>query len=379
MANSVEVKWKKRAIDNEWRGSDGQPSTEGFILLVAKPRGAPEEVVPDRKPMKSKYLKQLTGPRMTEVMNSIVDEETASASMAWLKESAITSVMPFTRVDPPYSHLHSGNDPRSQWGPKIKIGVPGSEGEFFLLEHSPEFGSNDRFWQIPDAAYDQRGEFARVDTSLSALPDVRYKGTKRRKTTHLSKSPVSSLTRTRSALSKLPGDKDAGGDDDDDDDKDQEPYTPAWGAPFTGCVISAFAVLLTEFDDSIGLSVVQITNIVSDAEGEESFQGVDLCIDSRTVNQSDEKCLKSPWYRPPRGKVSSEVRAAWGVLVYFQALLPRGRGKKGKGLPTDVINHIKRVNESEDLNLFTMKPEAVESLQKGYNSNDDYDDDDDSH
>jgi hypothetical protein len=107
-ANSVEVKWKKRAIDKEWRGSDGQPCTEGFILLVAKPPGAPKEVIPERRPMKSKYLAQLTSPRMQEVMDSVADEVTSAASMAWLRQSAQTSIMPFTRVDTTTTDLQSG-------------------------------------------------------------------------------------------------------------------------------------------------------------------------------------------------------------------------------------------------------------------------------
>jgi hypothetical protein len=257
------------------------------------------------------------------------------------------------------------------------------------LEHSLEFCSDERFWQIPDADYDRRVQFSKIDSDLNVLPDVRYKGSKRRRTNQHSKSPVHSLTKRRSALRMCPHEADEGDKGDDDGEhKDgrsvaaipiDDFYTPAWGACFSGCHVNHIAILLTEYDDSMGISVVQITNIVSDVEGEESFQGIDLCIDSKKINQSDSSCLKAKWYKPSRSRVSSEVRPAWGVLTYFPALVSLGNRKgAGKGIPAEVRKKIIKMDKDENLHLFTMKPEAERSLQKGHVSHDDSDDDDDS-
>ena len=178
LAQTVEVVWKKNACDLNWRGEDLQPNSAGFVILPQVPAGAPPLLNPQRKPMKSKYVRELTGAAMQNIVEDHVqDQADVPAVMDWLRKCATEGKMPYQRLghEVALSNDHNEMDPRSQWGSKIGIGVGGNISEFFLLEPNAEYDCDKEFWVIPKVEDEnERKELEVVAADVLGLPDLRY-------------------------------------------------------------------------------------------------------------------------------------------------------------------------------------------------------------
>jgi hypothetical protein len=364
----VEVQWKKSASDKNWRGEDFEVNTPGFVLLLEQPQGAPDRVQPTRKPMESAYVSQLTGNAMREVIESIVGEETAGPCISWLKNCAVSGKIPFQyasdQTQRSLSHELAGveKDPRAEWGPKVKIGVPGREGECYLMEYDSKWNSNAKFWELPSDILEKRqadsDALLLTAQELIGLPDLRYKGQHKRPTRPLAATNPSSMTRALNEVGQSSssrshaqagnanGNSDVSGSITGSDDDDE---VASWGADVAGCQVGSYAVIYTEFESSWGIEVIHITNIVSSEKGSESFQGVELTLDSNSIGYNDAKCLTKKWYKQRNARVSQYLRPCWAVFAYFKKLT------KGGKLPTQTQNIVIQKTEEQQLKTFTQK------------------------
>ena len=62
----VDIKWKKAAADQNWRGADLKEHSAGFVLMSSPPTEKLEQVLADRRPMPRKYLNDLTAAQQDE-------------------------------------------------------------------------------------------------------------------------------------------------------------------------------------------------------------------------------------------------------------------------------------------------------------------------
>jgi hypothetical protein len=183
-------------------GENHEAGSPGFVLMHDAPFGAPTAVEPNRSPMKSKYVQSLTGTAMNQVLQShLEDEVTAIASMAWLKECATKGKIPYTT---PVNCSDPDLDPRAQWGPTVQIGVPGRQGDFFLVEHDEEFGTDAKFWELPAEQavllVQQANELREAQRELQQMPDLRYAGRNKRKSTQPSSELSMANIRARNEI-----------------------------------------------------------------------------------------------------------------------------------------------------------------------------------
>ena len=401
-ANVVECMWKHSASDPAWRGADSSVNTPGFVLLFGAPTGMPAVVVPVRKSMKSKYISQLTGPVMTKVCEDLVGIVHAAASIAWLKTCAVTGKMPYTYVVDTQIQSDGAidadtpiKDIRADWSSKIKIGVPSREAECFLMEHQEEFYTDNKFWELP--ADIRKKHQVESKSELDAvmfrqrLPDIRYRGTAKRKqpvqgggTTKASRQLTNVITHintTDNNIEEKEEDKDDGhsGSDKEEENGDSngDATVESHGADFNECKVNSFAILQTEFDDAWGIEVVQVKHITCEEEGNETFQGIDYLIDSRTIHAAQEECLSAKWYKKSGNRINPTIRQNWHVLAYCQKLVTRVLNrKKHLFIPSDVVAKIKELMEDQNLSLFHQKPDDYADIARnGYQREEDDDSD----
>ena len=351
-------------------GENHEAGSPGFVLMHEASFGAPTAVEPNRSPMKSKYIQSLTGTAMQEVLQSHLDDEaTAIASMGWLKECATKGKIPYTRVDQD-SDPDAQFDPRAQWGPEVQIGVPGRQGGFFLVEHDETFGTDANFWELPaeQAAVlvEQANELRLAQRELLQMPDLRYLGSKKRKSTKPNKELSAANIRARNEIGgKELIDDEPEDKSDDEDASDEDDQQPTWGADISGCKKNHYAVVATEYCNSHGIQILKITEIVSTEESKHTFKGVEMTLDANNLTHSDKKCLSARWYLT--GKEVPKIQKAWWVLAYCKMTKV---GRTNWKLSRAVIRKIELLIHDQQLPLFQSisdeQPENIDRNRRGH-------------
>ena len=103
--------------------------------------------------------------------NHLGSKEDSLAAMKWLRDTMITGSMPHTVIpDQPVVT-------KASWGPRITIGIPGFEGDFYLMQEDGKEDS-DSFWHLPpdlkQRADSIREELQRARDLASQTPNIRY-------------------------------------------------------------------------------------------------------------------------------------------------------------------------------------------------------------
>ena len=365
----VDIKWKKAAADQNWRGADLKEHSAGFVLMSSPPTEKLEQVLADRRPMPRKYLNDLTGNKMKGAVEAHAPPGESQLVMQWLLTSATTGMMPFERVAREDSVQSA--DIRGTWGAKIKIGVGSKKGDFFLLEPGEELASCEKFWELPSPTTLQQlqdQETARtVVGELLTLPQIRLKGAPK-------PSPVAGAPEMRhvGVFNALNNSDPAVSQVMDNLEPILMPSSPAsgseakaaekqiWGADYRECKVGHFAVVDVEFEDKRGIEVVKISKIVhqDDEQEQAEFEAVPYLLNSRNLNQADAACLTANWYKPGRSTDRSKFMS-WWVLAYTPTLTAAGKlpaitrrtiTDKIKDQSTGTFQPIQRSNAASDGN-----------------------------
>jgi hypothetical protein len=354
---AVEMLWKQSADDTDrWLGVDGKLESEGFFMLKMLPPGRPSVIPPMKKLMLQQWINEMTGPAMLRQCKAHVNlESQAIESIAWLRKCAQTCRIPYVSVD---SELNSDENtdydllstlPRSGWGPRVKVGIPSIQGDFYLMTDK-KLPADESFWKLPAdlAAISDAETLAALEARrmLDGLPNVRYK---RRKSGRPNVPPRQKVM--RSVLS----------DDDNDEVRDlqPDPASPAspalvenagdeqqreaqsddYGADFSDCKKGHIAAVLTTFTegDRIGTGVefYMIGSVhphTSEEEDDYFLPKLAYCPSNPDVYVTQESCLSSRWRTIVYNKkdlalFKTTKILGWQVLYYF-----KGFNKKGTHL-----------------------------------------------
>ena len=370
MQYTVDVKWKKAAADLVWRGADRLEGSAGFVLMTSPPTDKVAELLPVRTSIPRQYLNELLGKKMKAAVAAHAPPGEAELIMTWLRVSATTGRMPFERVDRPLSAEQANPDIRGTWGDKVKIGAGSIKGDFFLLEGGVELESCEKFWELPPPNEEEK-QAARA-TALAvrnsmALPQIRYQHAAlpdpilapvRIEERHvglvnrvaepgvLSPEPLQAPLAVEAAAENQ----------DAPMDEDEEEERPQYGAPWENCQQGWIAVVSVDFVDKKGVDVVLISEVFETDEDEESgtFTGTRYKLDSRSLDQGDEKCLDQKWWMPlPRNREVQTYRG-WWVLEYVASLTAGGK------LPAQARRSIKAKIKEQKVGTFQPIERGVE-------------------
>ena len=350
---AVEMLWKQCADDTDrWLGTDGKVESQGFFMLKMLPPGRPSVLPPMKKLMLKQWINEMTGPAMLRQCKAHVAlESQAIESIAWLKKCANTCQIPYELVDREVKSDEDEDDqlpvilPISGWGPRVKVGIPSIQGDFFLMTDKafPAGPNEDTFWKLPDdlAAIVDADTPAALDArrELEGLPNVRYKNRR-------SGAPENVPLRQNRFQSV---------DSDDEvqqiasfwpahvgnaiEEKHSEAHPDDYGADFKNCKKGHIAVVLTTFEEGTrlgtGLEFYSIESVhphASEDEDDYFLPRNAFRPNSAGVYVTQEECLNSKWRTVLHNRNALEIFRTtkilgWQVLYYFKAF-----NKKGKGL-----------------------------------------------
>ena len=101
--------------------------------------------------------------------------------------------------------------------------------------------------------------------------------------------------------------------------------------------------------------MVLITEVLeTDEDGESgTFTGTRYKLDSRSLDQGDEKCLEGKWWMPPQRSREVQTYRGWWVLEYVASLTAAGK------LPAQARRNIKAKIKDQDVGTFQPIPGAV--------------------
>jgi hypothetical protein len=356
---AVEMLWKQCADDTDrWLGVDGKVETEGFFMLRMLPPGRPLVVPPMKKLMLQQWINELTGPAMLRQCKAHVNQESeATESIAWLKRCATTCKIPYDLVEVKNDENEDDQPPSiySAWGPRVKVGIPSIQGDFYLMTDKalPAAGDDDSFWKLPrDLAEIVNAEsIAALDARrvLEGLPNVRYKNSR-------GGPPKDVPLRYKPVLQSTVSD-----DDDEQPNFHHNPASPpeaspadvpdenqalnarsdAYGADFKDCKKGHIAVVLTTFEEGqhlgTGLEFYMIDSVhhhTSDEEDDYFLPKQAFCPNNPGVYVTQESCLSSKWRTVSYNKKNLAIFKStqilgWQVLYYFKAFNKKGRGVFG--------------------------------------------------
>jgi hypothetical protein len=321
----VEMKFKHKH-DSKWLGNDQLATNSGFVVLPQLPQGAPTIVEPTDVVMSPDHIIKLIGPTMQEAMRPyMASDDEVFETINWLGASADTGRMPYTPIDASVVHT-----PPDQWGQRVKVGVPGKQGDFFLIQPDKP-GSPYGFWQLPvdtqERVEEEQRERQKVVDRYAAVPKVEYKQ-KRKAAQSIGSSSGSSGSSSGSSSARI------GSDDSDGEVSNRT------GASMEYCKVGHFAVLERGYKDgSTGIDVGKIKGI-SEKSVEGGFDvcylSVDLYGPAGTSNRGT--CLKSKWREDKGNKKGSKVKndsvKNWSVIAYFRSF------NKGGRLPKSAVDAV---------------------------------------
>lgn len=362
--HTVEVTWKKAASDAQWRGADKEPLSPGFVIMQCPPIGRPSVVKPKTTKTPAKYVNELCGTKMRRQAEAHLSKAEAAEAMEWLRMSAVEQKMPYTLLP---AENQEDCDPRGTWGPKIEIGVADHKAGFFLMQADAD--EKDDFWALPPLPAPQAAEAEQVQHQLSehllALPDVRYSDDARQQTAPRAEDFEQRHAGLESRLHLEPSQR--------------QEVPPSYGAPVGELETGIFAVVDVLFNDSRGIELVKVKEIVTTAEDDEypyaTFKGNSWQLKSgaQKVTKGNRECLDCAWF--PSKKSSSTTYNTWWVLLYVSGLT-----KEGKLKAADKRKLLAKIDEQ---NVGTFKPVNVSVLSDddhvldenaGYEDDDDEDD-----
>ena len=314
--NTIEILWKQKASDAKWLGSLHQPNTPGFVLLSRLPvRKAPEIILPKTKVCSQKYINEVCGARMLEVMSDHIGEASAELAQNWLRKSMMTGSMPHEVVPDQPSVT------KADWGPLVKVGAVGSTGEFFKMQ--PDLDSEmDTFWDLPDDLANRvqeiEADLQKARDAITGNPNIRY--TKVRPDIARKQQKTQQLASEQKAANEVALDVEGYNHEESEVDElssDHEgPAADSWGEPVELCEIGIFAVIYSQSGDDIGIDIVQVKNHDKGKKGEETFQG--HLYTPATFSTCSSDCLKGKWHKAPNIDSSLKIYNCWSVLSYFK-------------------------------------------------------------
>lgn len=345
----VELTFKAKAADPSWLGENHQPMSPGFVLLSQIPHGAPEIIPAKEKVMRRQYIREVIGDSMKQMMENHVTETQAQESLQWLEASCNTGSMPYDRVDANETVPELG-----QWGPAVKVGASGLQGDFFLMEPLPTTSHTRDFWKLPVELEEQKAALGREQAellrSLQQLPNLRYSGVKPGDARAMQRRAQEQAERKQQPPENASAVSSGSESDDQADDQADAPdhRVPEWGAPFTECIAGRYAAVLVE-DSASGdksLQVVTVADVIpfgGDNDDCDKFNGYDL---QCTKDKTKIACLDAKWFPPPTRKRAKQEYPGWCVLGYFNKMTTAGKFTKA------VRDNITAKILEEDLDLF---------------------------
>ena len=386
-SNIIQVHWKKAASDAFWLGADHQVESPGFILLSKFPGTTGPDIIPSAPGVTAEsYIALATGDTMEKIATDhLGSAELASASMEWIRTSLRTGSMPYTLI--PDQPIHS----KADWGPSVKVGVLGHEGDFYVLQ--ADENATD-FWTLP---VDLKNRSDSLNTviqkareSIAEKPNVRYSDVPAGSARQLQKvAEANSKASANDLLISV----------ENKEEENKEPPPREYGADVKLCEQGNFAVILVKYAGVHGVEIVEITKVnkVGVKVGYETFEGDVYGPSSKTNTETKEKCLSGVWNkkidtprrRPKQTRAAKRTRQdvddeetplpkepklynCYDVLTYFVAF------NKNRRLPGRVVNDIKATAHLLKIPLFVEKEDEDSSdcSNEGDSSDDDEEEDD---
>ena len=265
----VEVVWKRDTLDSQWRGENGEFGTHGFVLLRRLPEGAPRVVPGSKATMKKKYVAELLGNKMRQVVRDQAGSESAaSAVMEWITVAAKSGQV-YNRADLDELAIRD----EASWGQLVNVGVPGMERNCHAIRPQAE----EVFWKLPEEVeQDMQTRLLLIQGIRDAhlqLPDVRYaknKG-KTRESTSTSASSSSSSSSSSTSIGSTSSSTSSSSSSSSSSSTDTGTTSAStsassssydhdneWGAHFTECKDGAMAIQSIQWEDSKGIALVQV-------------------------------------------------------------------------------------------------------------------------
>jgi hypothetical protein len=383
LGKGVEVLWKQAVVDPAFLGENHQPDSPGFVVLPELPPGRPDVIEPNHRVMLKTYVKELTGAGIRRALVPHLGDADVDSSIEWLRQSA-QGYIPFDYENP---SDENSSVAKSTWGPKVKVGVVGRQGNFFLMRDDIDrtddhTGAN--FWALPSdiqACVDQSiCDAIRARRELQGLPNIRYtdvspavaradqeaaaaaiidsdssdspsaSSAASSSESHFSSS-VSSLSESSSSVSSrssAPSSVSAVSAD-----RMSRRIVPSaveqkekqYGASFEDCKKGCFALVHTEFEEEqggIGIDMYKVQEAVPDGNPP-SFWGTQYCPSKVGITVTDEQCLHEKWHAMSTARVSV---LAWQVVIYFNNLTV------GKKIPNVAKSKLTQATTMHNLVLF---------------------------
>ena len=353
--------WKQKAADQFWLGVDHQPESSGFVVLPKFPvQIAPVVVLPNTEVTSSRYINECTGAQMRRfAVNHYGSEEKADATMQWLRKSMKTGQMPYRRVEDEEKKLDVPL--KAQWGAQIKVGIPGVEGDFLLMEADEE-DERDKFWDLPAELLNQYeviwNKLRETQSQLNAVSDVRYQGVSRSTCRLVAAAAASKAAEQESSeTSEYKQAEDSGSSDgnhsdisagsrgnDVDSTNEVSAETAVsisnrdYGADRSQCKVGSYAIMCMNAAQTDGsLEIVQITSTnMSVADGCETFDGIKW--GPPNGDTSTAKCLTRTW----NSTKNTKKKGAQNTLI----------GKKRKAVISDDITPAQTEEEEPLINTY---------------------------
>jgi hypothetical protein len=374
----VEMLWKPNADNTDhWLGADSTLDSPGFFVLDEMPRGRPLVTPPARKVMKSKYIKEICSKPMKKQFTAHVNRQQASDSIDWLRKTAESCKIPFDLVEENKENGNATDILRSDWGPAVKVGVPGLEGDFFLMQDN-EFNDCEEFWKLPtdiQVLVDEETVFAlQARRDLEGLPLMRYerpaanvgyipdKRTKKRQRDEIDpeRTGAAALASILSAsddeyLNKEPEEKEVS-----EEEEGKEIPAGRYGPTFDTCKSNWIAVAYRKFDDGgIGLELYKVGTLHPATPGTEEDDYFTASAVYRPGVEgllvTDPSCLRKRWDAVPKSRGAAEKVYGWEVLTYLKKLNKKGRS--GWMISSKDQTEILTIGEDRKLVLFQDPPD----------------------
>jgi hypothetical protein len=326
----VEVKFKHNH-SSKWLGREQLSTNEGFVVLPQIPVGPPIEIIPNDNVMSPEYITNMTGPAMEVIMRPYMkNEDEVYQTLEWLFDAAVTGSMPYTVVHNRESNEESDAENESelrpdQWGVPVTVGVPGKEGEFFLVE-PVALTSKYGFWELPpdleEVSQADQKEMQDLIDQHNKPPLVRLvppkKPTKKgnKKTTNKTvKKPKSRKKRKKKLAPEEPVE-----------------FVPTHGPPKEDCNIGEYAIVHVKYKEGegSGVEVMRVTSYVEDIKDQTLYHVTGEMFGPASGKSNGVKCLTGIW----NTRQKEETHKSWSVITFFAQLT------QGRKLPGSVKRHV---------------------------------------
>lgn len=346
--------WKECADDTDrWLGADHKVESPGFFMLKTIPVGRPLVSPPELKLMRQKFINEMTSAAMLKQFKAHVTEKQAVDSIKWLRKCATTCKIPYDLVPVQQGDGDVDGILRSSWGPAVKVGVPGLQGDFFLMEDQQGNDAHE-FWKLPvDIQSMVDGEILlalEARRQLEGLPFLRYErpaadaliNRERPK----KKPKAVSKARTVNASTVSGDDEEENKEEEKKDEVEEEEEEEEleqgsakdndYGEKFELCKVGHIACVLTDFEDTAGgtgLEFYQVEYVHESVAGDDEEDYFTATTRYRPATNgmlvTDPACLKNKWSKIAKRKTTPvSTIQGWQVLCYFKQFNKAGKDFK---------------------------------------------------